>query len=130
MVIDDLILFNKLARACGNRYIAVEFVSKTARKLGKANKRYRISEAMLLNWVITGQCPYTEAQLAQMQVKEDDDGVSDMLSEILDKEVVSEVVRFYKMSVRRHRLIECTRKDSHCFSWTIQSRCLSFAPLY
>ena len=104
MVIDDLYNFDKLVEACGNRYLAVMFLSESARKLGEEKKEYHISESKLLQWVLTGHCPYSEAQLELMKEKRSNEGLDTILCWVTDKQVTNEVRFLYKKSVRNHKL--------------------------
>lgn len=108
MVIDDLYNFDKLVEACGNRYLAVMFISESARKLGQQRKEYRISESKLIQWILTGNCPYTDNQLESMKIKQCDEGVETILCWVSDKEVAKEVKFLYKRSVHNHKLVYST----------------------
>lgn len=108
MVIDDLYNFDKLVEACGNRYLAVMFISESARKLGQQQSKYQISESKLIQWILTGECPYTEVQLAARKKREIDEGVDLILCWVYDAEVVTEVKKCYKKSVNRQKLIYAT----------------------
>ena len=107
MVIDDLYTFEELVKACGNRYLATMFISESARRLGHIKKEYHISESKLIQWVLTGQCPYTDRQLERMKESISDDGLSSMLCWVTDKDVAESVKRLYSESIQRRRLREC-----------------------
>lgn len=105
MVIDDLYTFDRLAESCGNRYLAVMFLSESARKLGSKKKDYQIAESKLLQWVLTGTCPYSNKQLDRMKKKVSDDGIENILSWVSDQFVVDKVRFLYKSSIRRRKLL-------------------------
>lgn len=104
MVIDDLYDFDKLVEACGNRYLAVMFISESARKLGQKRKEYRISESKLIQWILTGNCPYTDAQLEIMKERPNDEGLEKILCWVTDEQVVKEVKFLYKRSIHNRKL--------------------------
>ena len=107
MVIKELERFQELAESFGNKYLAVKLVSFWARDLGIENKDYHIIESKLIEWVITGKCPYTEKQLERRKVLEDPDGVEEFLCWVSDKRVSDYVKCLYKKSVRCRHLILC-----------------------
>ena len=75
MEIADFKAIDELSQKCGNKYLAVKFLAKAARKLGEEKKDYHISESKLLQWVLTGQCPYSDAQLEMRFRNANDDGL-------------------------------------------------------
>ena len=111
MEINDLYLVKELENRCGNRYLAVKFLYSAARKLGKKKKEYHISESKLIQWVISGECPYTDAQLELMRRNTDDDCLNETLSWVSDKEVADRVRMLYRESVRNRRLTYCNDKE-------------------
>lgn len=111
MVIKDLERFEELAKSCGNHYLAIRWISQWARELGSEYSDYQISESKLLEWVVSGKCPYLENQLEARRVICTDDGISDFLEWVMDDEIVDEVKSLYKQSVRKHKLQTCKRTD-------------------
>ena len=111
MVIDDLYNFDKLVEACGNRYLAVMFLSESARKLGKIKKEYHLFESKLLQWVLTGQCPYTEIQLESMKERHNSEGLDAILCWVADKQVSDEVRFLYKKSIKNRRITYSTNEN-------------------
>ena len=107
MATKDLYRFDELAESCGNRYLAIRFIAKWSRSLGKQYAEYQIIESKLIQWVITGRCPYIESELARRKVRTDDDKIEEFLSLISDKEVVKEVISTYKKSIKHRHLLEC-----------------------
>lgn len=111
MLVNTLCAFNVLAENCGNRYLAIQRIARSARIIGKKYKNYRISESMLILWAVTGTCPYTQSQLESMKLIYDGEGLSDILEWVIDEAVVDEVTRLYKKSVKHRHLLECNRHD-------------------
>jgi hypothetical protein len=106
MKIEDLDRFNELAESCGNRYLAVTWVANCARNLGKQYADYHIPESKLLDWVITGHCPYTDSQLERRRQNQIDESIIESVLEwVTDADVESEVRRLYKKSVKSRKLI-------------------------
>ena len=107
MEIKDLYTFTELSKACGNQYLAVKFIAESARKLGSTNKQYHISESKLIEWVLTGRCPYTEWELQRRLHSFSDKALEDTLCWVSDKQICSMVRRYYKKSLRLHHLNIC-----------------------
>lgn len=107
MVTEDLYRFEHLSEKLGNRYLAVRFISSSARSLGVEKKEYHIAESKLIQWILTGHCPYTEKQLQSRRAVSDDDGVDDFLSWVSDQDIVDEVKSLYKSSVKMHSIVYC-----------------------
>lgn len=107
MVTKDFNRFDELAESCGNRYLAVRFIAKYSRSLGKQYHEYHIFESKLIQWVITGRCPYIESDMLKRKIHIDDDKVEDFLSWVTDIEVADEVIKLYKKSVNRKHLLIC-----------------------
>lgn len=111
MVTKDLDRFQELEESCGSRYLAVQFISKWARGFGQEYKRYSIAESKLIQWVISGKCPYTEAQLLHRTIVSNDDGLEDFLCWVSDEEIQNEVKHLYKLSIKHKHLVYCKRAD-------------------
>lgn len=111
MVIEDLNRFAELARSLGNDYLAIKLVSEWSRALGQDNSEYQIAESKLLQWVITGHCPYIESELATRRYRLDPDNIDELLVWVSDEEIANEVRYLYKQSVKHHKLSICQRKD-------------------
>lgn len=111
MRMSDFSRFNELAESVGNKYLAIQLISEWARELGREYKDYYIVESKLLQWVITGRCPYVESELESRKFVTDYDKVEDFLSWVMDTEVSSEVKRLYKKSVRNQHLQRCDNKQ-------------------
>ena len=106
MKIEDFDRFNELAESCGNRYVAVIWVANWARNLGEQYADYHISESKLLEWVITGHCPYTHSQLESRRQNQIDESIIESVLEwVTDADVESEVRELYKKSVKSRKLI-------------------------
>lgn len=103
--------FEKLAEACGNRYAAIKWLSKQTRKLYKEKSCYKISEAKMLTWALTGKCPYSDSQLALRKHIYEIDNLSEILEFVTDKEVINSVRTFYILSVRNKKLTLCDTND-------------------
>lgn len=99
--------FNKLAEACGNRYVAVKWLSKQARKLYKEKSCYKISESKMITWALTGKCPYSDSQLAMRKHVCEIDNLSEILEFVSDKEISNSVRTFYILSVKNKKLTLC-----------------------
>ncbi len=88
---------------CGNRYLAVKFISRCSRKLSESLPKW-IIESRLITWALTGEDPdvskYVNANL-DIDVME----MEDALCYISDEEIKYCVRRSYKESVHRHHLI-------------------------
>ena len=106
MEIKDLFAFKELETKCGNRYLAIKYLSDSARKLGKQYKEYHISESKLIQWALTGRCPYSENHMWR-RLHANDDGLDEFLIWITDTEIADEVKRCYKQSVRNRCLTLC-----------------------
>lgn len=111
MVIEDTVLFDKLAEQVGNKYAAVKLIASKARRLGKSFKDYRLFEAKLIQWVLTGECPYTEAQMQSKRILNNRDELDEVLCWVSDREVSDEVRRCYIKSIRNKELYTCERED-------------------
>lgn len=112
MAISDFEKFNEIEKACGSRYLAVQFVAQSARKLGKENKVYCISESKLIQWVLTGECPYTKAELDKRKaISENIDNINYYLDNVDDEFVCDKVRECYKASIRNRKLTYC--KDTN-----------------
>lgn len=111
MGIPDVMRFNEFAKSVGNRYLATQLISQWARELGKEYKDYYIVESKLLQWVLTGRCPYVESELEARRFYTDHDKAEDFLAWVSDKEVREEVLELYKQSARNHHLLRCDNKS-------------------
>ena len=113
MEIKDLQAFSEIEKACGNRYIAVQLISDIARRLGQHTKEYQISESKLLEWILTGQCPYSKSQLEARRERPADRALDDLLCWVSDESVVKLVRKFYKQSIKQRHLVECFDEKLH-----------------
>ena len=107
MVISDFKLFQEFEKSCGNKYLAVKFIASAARKLGKEKSKYHITESKLIQWVLTGECPYTRAQMEAMYRDPSEDKIDEVLCWISDDAVSNRVRKLYKESIRNRHLIMC-----------------------
>lgn len=100
----DKELFPKLEKACGNKFVAINFISKSARRL--FNETYGwVIEAKLIDWVITGTKPDLDySDKLHKQTNRELAEIEDFLSYIEDDNIVSSVKISYIMSVRNHNL--------------------------
>lgn len=106
MTIESLMKFNDLAEVCGNRFLAVKMIAKQSRRLGKEYSDYCISESKLIDWVLTGKCPYSDEAMFRRKRDRDDPIVKEILEWVDDLEVAEEVREIYSESIRTHRIVE------------------------
>ena len=107
MEIREIDRFNELAESCGNRYAAIKLVSKWARDFGIEFKDCHILESRLIQWVITGKCPYVEEELQKRRIVPNEDKINEVLCWVSDKSITNEVRYLYKESVHHRRLLTC-----------------------
>lgn len=103
--------FEKIAKACGNRYTAIKWLARRTRELEEKTKDYHIAESKMITWALTGQCPYSDVQLERRKHLAKVDHLSEILEFVTDKEVKDEVITFYKLSVRQKGLQLCDRVE-------------------
>jgi len=97
--------FNKLAEACGNRYLAIKYLSHQSRILGHQSKG-SVNESKLISWALTGKCPYSKEELEQRQfIDVDIAELENYLCYVDDKEVATQVRTYYRKSVRNKRIV-------------------------
>ena len=111
MEIQRLIEFNKIEEACGNRYVAVQWLTRETRRLEKITKDYNIPESKMITWALTGYCPYSIHQLECRKRPDHLDHLDELLEFVLDEKVKEAVCTFYKLSVKHKRLILCDLAD-------------------
>lgn len=112
MDMKDLEKLKTIEEACGNKYLAIKILSRSARRLGEKNAVYHISESKLLEWILTGKCPYTKNELAVRKlISENVDNIYDYLSYVDDEVVCDKVIELYKRSVQKRQLQRCTDKS-------------------
>lgn len=112
MVIEDLDRFRLLEEACGSRYLAVRYISNVSRTLGHQNEEYYLSESKLLQWVLTGTCPYSKSKLEYRRyIFEQLDDLDEYLYYVEDKVVYKTVRSLYKQSIRNKKLTYCTDQN-------------------
>lgn len=111
MEIKDLDRFRELAESCGNQYLAINLISRWARELGDQYADCQIDESKLLQWVITGHCPYLESELAYRRIRNDDSTLNDILEWVTDNEISDEVRDLYRLSVKQKHIVYCIRAD-------------------
>ena len=104
MVIHDLDKFEELATRCGNRYLAIQIVAKAARQFTSNHKEYSLNESKVIQWILTGDCPYTPKQLADRKYINSRSEIDEILCWVSDSEVAEEVRKMYKKSVRSAKL--------------------------
>lgn len=111
MNISDLATFQHFENAFGNKYLAVKMLAKICRKLGAEKSDYHISESKLMQWVLTGDCPYSKKEMDIRKLISDNiDDINEYLSYVDDEEIQETVKLLYKKSVRLHCLQTCTDK--------------------
>lgn len=109
METNDIKKFCKIEEACGNRYLAINMLSKNTRELGKRVDIYHLLDSKLLEWVITGDTPYSTEILELRKARyETIDDLEELLLEVSDKEVVEAVKSSYHNSIKNKRLTLCT----------------------
>ncbi len=97
---ENLALFNELARACGNRYLAVKFLAQKSRILGKQTEGI-VLESKLISWALTGIQPYDDKELEKRKYFDSDIAqLEDYLCYVDDEEICEQVRKYYKLSVR------------------------------
>ena len=111
MEIQRLIEFNKIEEACGSRYVAIQWLTRETRRLEELTKNYNIPESKMITWALTGICPYSNFQLECRKRPKQIDHLDELLEFVLDDEVKGAVCTFYKLSVRRKRLLLCDRVE-------------------
>ena len=109
MVTNDLKKLHKIEEACGNRYLAINMLSKSTRNLSNKTKDYHLLDSKLLEWVITGNAPYSTEilELRKLRYSTIDD-LEDILLEVSDEEVVEAVKHSYSVSINNRKLTLCT----------------------
>lgn len=107
----NLCEFNKLAEACGNRYVAIKWLSSETRRLFAKNRNYSLLESRVLTWALTGTCPYSRFELERRNISHKVDHIDELLEFVLDEDVCNEVRTFYKISVKNKQLTLCDRVD-------------------
>lgn len=103
--------FNDLVESCGNRYLAVRLVAQWARGFESQYPDSALMESKLIDWVVTGKCPYSNWELATRHRLDDDDELEELLCGVMDEDIVSEVRKMYKLSVRAGKLLLSTNKQ-------------------
>lgn len=111
MGIEELVRFNELAESCGNKYLAIKFISYNARMLGHETREYHLVDSKLIDWVLHGKCPYNSEEMLHRRIVENTDNVEEFLSWVEDTEVKDEVKRLYKLSVNKHYLMCCDNNN-------------------
>lgn len=114
MEIGEIQQIQKIADAVGNRFAAVQLIAKAARNIGtsKEYRCYAISESKLIEWVVTGKCPYSKEVLDKRKIiNETIDELEDCLCYISDPDVINEVKRLYGQSLRMKKLQKCTNNN-------------------
>lgn len=112
MELCELEKLKQIEEACGNKYLAIKILSKKTRELGKQNRVYHISESKLLQWILTGECPYSTAELdLRKMVSENVDNINEYLAYVDDEEVCDIVRELYKTSIRNRHLTYYTDKS-------------------
>lgn len=108
MVIKDLDKFNELEQLCGNRYLAVQFIIRCTRQLEKKYLGCGLNTSKLIEWVITGESPYTLQEIEKRRlIWQDTNELVEFLCWISDEEVSEEVKKCYKLSLNNHHLTLC-----------------------
>ena len=102
---ENLALFNKLARLCGNRYLAVKYLASQSRDLGDQYKGVLL-ESQLLTWALTGIPTYDLKELERRKHYDSDIAqLEDYLCYVDDEEVCDQVRKYYKISLRSKHVI-------------------------
>ena len=107
MVTKDFERFNEFSHSCGNTFLAVRTVAKWARDLGIKFHEYHISESKLIQMIISGGCYYTDAEMLKRRTYSDDDHIDDILNWVIDDDIVAEVKRLYRSSIKERHLTSC-----------------------
>lgn len=112
MVTTEFEAFNKIEQACGNRYMAIMLLAKAARNLGNKFHSACICESKLIQWILTGSCPYSKSKLETRKIiSETIDDIEDQLEFVDDEIVRQEVIKQYKQSIKNKRLTLCNNTD-------------------
>ncbi len=105
MLESSLKLFNELAEVCGNRYLAIKYLSHQSRDLGHQSKG-KVTESKLISWALTGEQPYSNQELERRKVLDIDIAeLEDYLCYVDDKEVANQVRKYYQLSVRSKHVV-------------------------
>lgn len=112
MVISDYTRFREIESAFGNKYVAAMAIAKASRKLGEETTTCHISESKLIQWVLTGNCPYSQSELdVRRAVSEKIDNLDQYLEFVGDEIVRQKVIEYYKQSVRKHKIWYCSEEQ-------------------
>ena len=102
---ENLALFNKLANICGNRYLAVKYLSSQSRSLG-AQSEGTVLESKLLTWALTGTPPYSIEEMRRRKEYDSDVAeLEDYLCYVDDEEVANQVRKYYRISLRNRHVV-------------------------
>ena len=108
---NDHTKFEELAESCGNRYMAIQYVAKMSRKLGKTIPRYML-ESKLLTWALTGERPPTRNLYRILYARNPDlRALNEYLMYVEDEEISSTVRYMYLRSVRSRHLVYDHEKE-------------------
>ena len=104
MSLSELDQFNELARACGNRYLAVQYIAKASRYLNRTIPE-RVLESKLISWALTGEKPDLSKYTATFYLENPE--IADVLyflDYVEDIRVKKAVIALYRASVNKKHL--------------------------
>lgn len=98
-------LFEELAQACGSRYLAVNYLAHSARKLSLLTPGW-IIESKLITWALTGEAPDLDKAFSVYYMYNPDvRELDDFLCYIEDPDVRSSVKESYHKSIKHRHLL-------------------------
>lgn len=105
MLNEHLALFNELAEACGNRYLATKYLASQSRVLGRQSQGL-VLESKLITWALTGVQPYDDEELERRRCYDVDVAeLEDYLCYVNDKEIADQVRKQYILSLRNKHVV-------------------------
>lgn len=112
----DKNLFPVLVEMCGNRYLAVKFISQCSRRLALKLPKW-IIESKLITWALTGEEPDV-SRYVNLHVDPDMRDLEDYLCYISDENIKYCVRRSYVESIRHHHLLYVYKQSMNEYDQT------------
>ena len=107
--LQDKELFPIVEEMCGNRYLAIKFISSYSRRLSDKLPKW-IIESRLMSWALTGEDPDI-SKYVNVNVDPDLRDMEDMLCYISDPNIQHCVRNSYIQSIRHHHLLYVYKKS-------------------
>ena len=99
------LIFDELAEKCGNRYLAVMYISKLSRKLNYQVPGGALA-SQLITWALTGNKPeFKYNVLYHKNISPDLATMESYLEYVTDEDIKASVRISYTLSIRKHHLI-------------------------